>query len=92
MPSVAIKMGVSSEDKAAYEQRERLRNDYLWIDEQKTALCRNFPNKYIAVQNRRVVFAEDNVYDLLREMRALGLAPDVFAVEYLSEQLRFLLM
>jgi hypothetical protein len=86
MPVIDVKMGVSSEATASYAQRERLRNDYKWIYEQKTALCRDFQNKYIAVQNRKVVLAEDNVYDLLKKMRASGLKPDKYAVEYLSEQ------
>lgn len=86
VPAVEVKMGVSSDDNASYEQRERLRNDYKWIYEQKTTLSKDFLNKYIAVQNRKVVLAEDNVYDLLKKMRASGMAPDNYAVEYLSEQ------
>jgi hypothetical protein len=86
MPSVAVKMVVGSEDKASYEQRERLRKDYLWISEQKTALSKDFLNKYIAVQNRKVILAEDNVYDLLKRIRASGIKPDDYAVEYMSEQ------
>jgi hypothetical protein len=92
MPSGAVKMYVSSEDSASYEQREKLRKDYLWISEQKTALSKDFLRKYIAVRNRKVVFAENNVYDLLGRMRASGIVPDNYAVEYLSEQIRFLLM
>ena len=86
MPAVDVKMVVGSEVSASYEQRERRRNDYKWISEQKTNLFKDFQNKYIAVQNQKVVLAEDNVYDLLKKMRTSGMKPDNYAVEYLSEQ------
>lgn len=71
---------------APYEQRERLRNDYKWIVDHKAELIQEYPEKYIAVIDRKVVLVEDNVYAILNKIRAAGLNPDKFAVEYVSGQ------
>jgi hypothetical protein len=86
MPLLLTKPSDSSNYDTSYEQRERLRNDYKWISEQKVRLTQDFINKYVAVKDKHVVLAEDDVYTLFKKLRASGLNPDKVAVEYVSEQ------
>jgi hypothetical protein len=64
----------------------RLQSDYQYILSHKKQLRKDFPNKYIAVQNTAVRFIADTVEQLMAIIHANGEQVENFAIEYLSER------
>ncbi len=67
-----------------FEERARLQSDYRWLAEARNILQRQYPNRYIAIQNREVVAIETNINLLMKELAKKGLRIDKVAVEHLS--------
>lgn len=68
------------------EQREKLRSDYRWISEEQMSLQKKYLNKFVAVRNKQVIVAAENVYSLMEKLKTKGLRTDSVAVEFVSEQ------
>ena len=86
MPLLVERPKVFSKTTDLVEQRERLRSDYRWIANERSALQKEYLNKYVAVKDKQVVTAESNVYSLMKKLKTKGLRTDAVAVEFLSEQ------
>ena len=85
MPAVNEPQMSEDSNSTLFAQRERLRADYKWISANSESLSQKFLNKYVAVKDKKVVASDEDVYSLLKQIRATGKKPDKFAVEYFSE-------
>ncbi len=72
-------------DEALLKRFYRLREDFLWILTTKKKLRKKYPNKYVAVRNRTVRFANDTIEELLAEIKTHREQVDDFAIEYIGE-------
>jgi hypothetical protein len=63
----------------------RLQKDYKWILNHKKQLRREYPNKYVAVENEAVRYIGDTMEALMSEIAVNNEQIDNFAIEYLSE-------
>ena len=67
-------------------QREKLRSDYRWISDEQALLQKKYLNKFVAVRNKKVIVAAEDVYALMEELKMKGLRTDSVAVEFVSEK------
>ncbi len=67
------------------QQRENLRADYKWISTQEETLRKKYLNKYVAVKNKEVLFADDNAYTLIDNLKAKGISVSNTAIKFLSD-------
>lgn len=68
------------------DEREKLRVDYRWISSRRFLLAKKYSDMYVAVKNKRVLFAEKSVFALLYKLRRVGLSPNYAALEFVSEK------
>ncbi len=88
MSVVVVRPRVTSSSSALNERREKLQADYKWLLESKKVLSHDpkFVNKYVAVRQGKVVFAEKDIDSLMRKIKASGQNSDSFAIDFVSQK------
>ena len=78
---------ITASPSALFNRRERLQADYKWLLEQKKVLSRNPKtlNKFVAVKNQKVMFAERDINRLVKAIVASGENPNMFAIDFISQ-------
>jgi hypothetical protein len=66
--------------------------DMDWIDAELERLRKEYPNKYIAVHNRRVIEADSDLQSLIRKLREKNLNPGDIPVEFIAEKPQSLIL
>ncbi len=72
-------------DSALLKRFHRLQNDYNWIISHKQQLRNEYPNKYVAVENKTVRYVGDSMENLIATITKNHEQIDNFAIEYISE-------
>jgi len=60
-------------------------SDMDWIDAKLDQLRKEYPNKYIAVSNRRIVASDSNLQSLLQKLKGKNLNPGEIPVEFIAK-------
>ena len=61
-------------------------SDMDWMDAKLDRLRKEYPNKYIAVNNRKIVGSDPNLQNLLRKLKRKKLNPGEIPVEFIAEK------
>jgi len=72
-------------DKKLLERYDRLREDYLWIFATIKKLRTKYPNKYIAVKNKKVKYTNGTIESIIEEILRSDRKVEDFAIEYVGE-------
>ena len=75
-----------AQEKELIAKHNKLRLDYLWIFANSEALRAKYPNRYVAVKDKKVVYANEDAKRLLSTIVKAGENIDDFAVEYVRKQ------
>ena len=73
-------------------QIRRLTGDYKWIIENETQLRLEYPDRYIAVKNKKVLFSDSTLERLIAEIKQSNMSVDEFSIELVSAQKSSLLL
>jgi len=60
--------------------------DMDWIYENQDQLRKEYPNKYVAVMNLKVIDSDPNLQNLIRKLKEKGKNPGEIPIEYISEE------
>ncbi len=72
-------------DKDLQMRYRRLQEDFLWILTNKEKLRTKYANKYIAVENKEVKYANDTINGIIATIKRSGRQMEDFAIEYIGE-------
>jgi len=73
-------------DRKLLEGFRRFARDYDWILDNMDVLLREYPDKHIAVADEKVIFANDNIKELLENIKESGKDDDDFVIEYINSR------
>lgn len=59
--------------------------NYRWIISHEKELRENYPNKYIAVEDQKVIFVGDNIGEIVSQVKLANREIDDFAIELIRE-------
>jgi len=60
--------------------------DMDWIYENQDQLRKEYPNKYVAVMNLKVIDSDPDLQNLIRKLKEKGKNPGEIPIEYISEE------
>lgn len=72
-------------DKELLKKYRRLHEDFLWILNNKEELRSTHANKYIAVENKKVLFSDDTMNGIMAKIIEAGQQVDDFIIEYIEK-------
>lgn len=73
-------------EKELMKSNRKLREDFLWIFANEDKLREKYANKYIAVNNKRVVFADDTMKDIITEINSAKKQLQDFAIQFITDK------
>jgi hypothetical protein len=73
------------EDSALLVRLKHYSLDVDWIEEHRSQLRGEYPNRFIAVKNRRVLFTAQTMTDVVVLIKEAGVSAEDCAVEYISQ-------
>jgi hypothetical protein len=71
---------------------KRYAQDFNWIHDNYRNLLREFPEKYVAVMNKKVCFSGKNMQEIVEKMNASGADPTEYAIELITAKPKNLLL
>ncbi len=81
---MAILVVKSLDDKKLEATFKRYAQDHNWIHDHYQELVKKYPEKYIAVLNEKVVYAFDNITDIVNKISSDGGYPTDYAIEFVT--------
>lgn len=73
-------------EKKLLNKNHKLRKDFLWIFGNEQELRKKYSNKYIAVKNKKVVFANDTMEKLMNQINSAHKRVFDYAIHYITEK------
>jgi hypothetical protein len=87
MTLVEVKKSNNPElEKELAKKHNKLRLDYLWIFANGEMLRAKYPNKYVAVKDQKVLYANEDAKRLITTITMAGEDINDFAVEYVHKK------
>jgi hypothetical protein len=72
-------------DKKEIERFCRLQTDHMWIITHKTQLRKEYPNKFVAVENQTVRFVAKDMNKLITSISKNHKPIDDYAIDFISQ-------
>ena len=87
MPLLKIKRDIDPTlEKKLLTTNQRLREDFLWIFTNEQKLRRKYSNNYIAVKNKKVVFVDNTLENVMAEISSAHKNVLDYAIHYVTEK------
>jgi hypothetical protein len=73
-------------EKDLMDRLSKYSRDYNWIKDNHSELLKEYPRKYIAVRNRKVLYHGETMKELIDRMQVRSEDPSEFAIEFLTDE------
>ena len=64
----------------------KFNKDYKWFLQNREKLLYKYENKWVAIQNQKVLDSNENLTKLIEKLKAKGLPPEQILIQYVSKK------